>query len=300
MSTLQGKMVLPTEVTSTQMLGSIGLIIFSIVMGLVFGGILFASSLLIYLICFSPIIAGLVAGFAMQKAVEFTKVHSFRLASIASVLMVVALYGAYRYGEYLDFKRVSRADIEESFPAADPALFNELIDAYLKDEVGSTGFIGFIKLQAEEGLTIRSTRYSTSTSSGSNIGTTPTMIYWLFELLIIFVCIVGFSGIAATQPFCTDTNQWLAFEYAGTVPPQNLEAFVQALQREEWQQAKGLLVSDKSSVPRLEIQIGRCHAGAGEALIHMVTVKRDNRNNISREVAKKTRVAPQAYDAFVT
>src|SRR5690606_16407470 len=137
------------------------------------------------------------------------------IVAVMGLALALLSYGTYRYLEYNAFRTEVRQFIYEEEPNADPVLVESYIDAVLIEETGQSGLMGFLVVQAEEGLSMNfRSRYSSSSSSGIPISLSPplTVVYWIVEILIISAIAMATAAGAVNHPFCEETNTWLKFE----------------------------------------------------------------------------------------
>ena len=262
--------VIVEEKSRIPLLGAIMLILATVVGGFAVGGLLYFSSLYLYLICFSVAIAGAIGGGLLWLVVRVTKVRDSFIVGAMALALGLLSYGTYRYLEYNAFRTEVRQVIYEEEPNADPVLVENYIDEVLVEETGQSGLLGFLAIQAEEGLSMNfRSRYSSSSSSGIPISLSPplTVVYWIVEILIISLVGMGTAAGAVNHPFCEETNNWLKFEkLSGRIPSESIEAFAEALSREDYGTAASLLENRRMmSQPFLTIEVGRCHDKSPEA-----------------------------------
>ncbi len=291
--------VIVEEKTKLPFLGAIGLILVTAIGGFLIGGGLYLSSLEFYAIIASVAIAGGLGGGLMWLVIKATKVRDTFIVGILAFVFSLLAYGTYRYLEYDGFRSDFRQAIYEEEPNADPVLVEEYIDEILVEETGQPGLLGFLIIQAQEGLSMTfSSRYS-SRDSGVPLTLSPalTVIYWFFEILIMTVAAAFIADNAAAHPFCDDTNHWLKFEkLKGRVPRESIEAFGNALSREDYAAAAGLLEKRRFiSQPFLVVEVGRCHEKSADALLKIT-----RQQGRSSKVIVNDPIPADAYKALVS
>jgi hypothetical protein len=194
--------------------GLIGLILATIIGSLVIGGLVFAVSHLIYLIVLFPIIMGALGGGLLALVVKSGKVRSPIIAGLFGLILGVGIIGVYRFAEYyIDFRNEVTAVVrEEGGDDISQEEIDQFIDETLEAEVGSPGFIGYIRYSATLGTTI------TRTSSEVTLDENATWVYWGVELLIVALFCAGLAFNAARQPFNEDVGEWYPDPfYVGTI-----------------------------------------------------------------------------------
>lgn len=229
------------------------LLVGSIAIGVGVGAVLFLSSLVVYLILFSPLAAAVVASLLYSGLVHNARARAVPVVIGFAIVTGVTAYAAFRGGEYLHFLYESRNDILDESSRAD---WMQVVDDYLFEETGSTGWVGFIKLQSDYGMDVSSTR--SYDNSSSHWGPTITTLYWLVELgmMIGFTVALGFGQ--AVAPFCEANRDWLQMRVAGYVDRSKADQFLGLVKKGDMAQASTLM---QAKVPRgnhVEVKKGRC------------------------------------------
>jgi hypothetical protein len=152
-----------------------------------------------------PFIAGAIVGYGVISGVRVGKVRNPALASLIAVLGTVLAFGLSHYLAYeVSFKNTAREAFASQGPKPTSTELQILTDAYLNKEVGSEGFIGYLKLEAKQGFTVA--------PLGSSIGTSYKGVWaWfqlLFELVLIGFFVMRFSATEARDYFDEKTQTW--------------------------------------------------------------------------------------------
>jgi hypothetical protein len=174
--------------------------------GAIVGGLLWVSWRFYYIPFLSPFIAAAGAAAIMRRAIDFTRINNLVLVTICAGIMGFALYGTFWVGKYFygmsQYREVLRAEIEAENLGLeiDDEIANQLIHRFFEEETGQDGFIGFVMLEAKDGMTIVPTRSSYGTRQEANIGTPLTVLYWILEIIII-VRGIALMGRAATKAY---------------------------------------------------------------------------------------------------
>jgi hypothetical protein len=232
----------------------------------------------IYLIILFPIFLGLAAGFIVAVAAQAGKVRAPLIAGLFGVILVAILYGVYWYADYyLLFRGDLRDEIEQSFGEITDEEYQQFEDTALDVETGSKGFVGYIKLTAQEGITL--TRATSSSDSGLTLKDMIAYIYWAVEFLIM--AYLGFIGAyrSGQQPFSEETGQWFGKPtYVGTLNPVSIPALVEHLQQGQLEQAGALLSPIASQPPRYDIVVYDTGAPGADVMLALqaLTVNRSN------------------------
>ncbi len=164
------------------LVGLLMMITAAVVGGLGAGVITYFVSRELYLILLFPILLGLLCGWIAALAVQIGRVRAPLVAGLFGVLMALILYGTYRYADYYwGFRGDQKGQIEDIYgQKINDDQYQQFEDMALEEEVGATGFVGYTKLTAREGITI--TRASRSSGSGLTLKGVILYIYWVSEI----------------------------------------------------------------------------------------------------------------------
>lgn len=243
--------------------GWIWLLALSALGGAVVGGAIAFIARWIYLLLIFPALMGFTSGSATTVAIKKGKVRSPLVGLLFGVLAGLMTYGAYHGGEYLLIRQSFAKEIEaELGQDMDPTATNTLIEAFLQEQTGSSGFVGYLKFSAKQGLSIGR---AGSSSDGIPLNETFTWIYWLIELAIIEAISVIMAKSAAQDPFCETCEQWYGQgQRIGTVANEQSEVFLKALEADQVVQAAAHIQPRAATIPHLEVdqrQCPGCHQG---------------------------------------
>lgn len=179
------------------------LILSSILGGLAIGGITFVVSRLIYLVILFPALMGGAGAKVSEIAIKRGKVRNPFIASIFAALTGIVLYGTFHGAEYFWFKQEASQAISQELGDVEDGEIQQIIEEYLQEETGATGFWGYMKLSAKGGVSIGRAGRDRFTLTG-----TMTWIYWLIEFGIIEGVIIATAVSHAKQPFCESSDRW--------------------------------------------------------------------------------------------
>jgi hypothetical protein len=245
----------PSNITPPE--GIKNLTIVAIATGIVTGGIIGFISQFLYLIILFPILMGGVAGTAISLTVKSSKVRNPVLAAGFGSLTGLILYTSMNYLQYMTFKQEVRKEIITETGKSDDEAIAQLTDAVLKEATGDSGFVGYVKYSAKQGLKI--TRAGSS-GSGITLDENGTWIYSLIELALI-------SGIAsyqafasANEPFCEEGKDWYGDKvWSGCVELGRKDEFLGLLKSETYHQAARLILPQEDlELPRLDLYVQSC------------------------------------------
>jgi len=231
--------------------GFIGLILVSLLGGAAIGGLAFAVSHLIYLIVLFPIVMGAIGGGLLVLVVKGGKVRSPILVFLFSILIGVVMIGTMHFlGYYIDFRNEFHNAVVENgggISAEEEAAF---LDEILEEETGDKGFIGYMKLSAQEGFTI--TRGSSETMIQGN----GAWVYWGAELIGVIIIAAVIAVGAARQPFNEEVGEWYPIGLiAGNVAWDSRKAFRKLLKNADYNEAAKLVNPGAGTMPYLALVV---------------------------------------------
>ncbi|MEP7291925.1 MAG: hypothetical protein ABI835_09080 [Chloroflexota bacterium] len=239
----------------------------------------------IYLIIAFPIIAGAIVGGALLLVVKAGKVRSPVIAGLIGLLAGALMYGVYHFaGYYITFRSEARtAYIENSGRTPTDAQLDDDLNDILQDEVGATGFLGYLQLSAREGFSITRGVGSSSSSSGVDLSGTGVWIFWGVELLIAAGLGAAIPARAAGEPFDEEANTWYGKPtLIGTGNAKARKAVGQALENGDFQGAGVLLTAQNIKYPRTEVTVRRSPIASGlpqDAYLTVSYAQRKGRNS---------------------
>ena len=186
------------------------LLILGIISAGALGGILWAvdNYLNFYLVVAFPLLAGALAGGLLVLGVRSGKVRSPFLAALIGLLTGVLIFGVYHFATYYVTFRGAVRDVyvEDVGKAPSDAELDQYINKGLQRNTGDTGFIGYLKFAAQEGMTITNSTYSSSSSSDIDLKDQWVWVYWGVELLLAGGVAAILASGEAKQPFDEDTE----------------------------------------------------------------------------------------------
>lgn len=177
------------------------------------GGILISLvatliSFYVYVIFFFPLGMGYAAAKIIQKTIITNKIRIPFWSIVLGVLAGFVIFGTFHYGDYLLFRFYTTYTLNQEslaeFGRSDSSVSNRMIDYFLEDETGHPAFVGYILWRAKVGISAS----HFFGGSYSNIGTSFTWVYWLFELVFIGLPGISMGYEAASKPFCDVHNRW--------------------------------------------------------------------------------------------
>jgi NAD/NADP transhydrogenase beta subunit len=268
------------------LIGLVLLILTTIIGGGMLGELVYLIGEHLYLVIIFPLAMGLLGGVLINIAAHVGKVRNPALTMVFGVLIGLAIYGTYRYAEYYQGFRSDVRDEVKSYLGNqyDENDLQDYIDLVLEDETGSTGFVGYVKLSADEGISITSSRAST-TNSGAMFRGTGSYVYWGIELLVILFVARYVASITAKQPFCETTNEWYkSEEYVGTIPPNDVPVVVSLLEAGRGDAAGSMLVAlNDAPMPRYDLVTQRSSRPDVDVILRVQKLTQGNKGTITRD-----------------
>ncbi len=264
-------------------LSGVFIALFAAIIGaIVMGGVLYAVDhyLRFYLIVIFPLVAGAVSGFALSKAINAGKLRNGAVAGLLALVAAIVLVGTYHFAKYqLELKDDARQFlISKNLPVIDKAV-DETTDEYLKSETGATGFVGFLQLEAQQGISI--TR--SSSSNGLELRGVWYWIYSAVEFGVVLFVIAALAWAAAAEPFNEAQQQWYgSAQVILTAPGANAKPLETALKSGAFEEAGTLLQREPSPLPRVEFAVRQTAIKDPENVIITTNLVTQNGKNESR------------------
>ena len=147
------------------------------------------------------------------------------------------VYGGMHGADYLQFRDRVATELAGDSGSSNDGDTGRTVDQYLENTVGDTGFVGYLKHAAEEGVVI-----GKFGNEGINLGGTGSWVFWIVELFVIELVAGAFAYGASTKAFCEECDQWYGNDIkVGSVPPEQADAFLAALKNGSPHQAGALV-----------------------------------------------------------
>ena len=282
------------KVTST---GLKWLLLSSVIGGLAIGGLTHLISLLVYLIVLFPLAMGFAGGTVMIAAIRQGKVRNPAIATLFGVITGLVLYGSLHGAGYWQFKQSASEQITKELEGVSDNQSNNIIDTFLQEKTGSKGFLGYLKHNAQQGVSIGPLDATETT----NLGETGTWIYWLIELAIIDITIAAIAYSTAKDPFCENGDQWYKHqEHIGIVNPQCSENFLNLLQNDRFGEAGKLLDPLQGIHPaNLEVYLQRCPCCKfSDPILTVSSISKDSNGNLKLKQVAQGVLSLSQYNKF--
>jgi hypothetical protein len=268
--------------------GVLLLLIAAVVSGLLFGGILWAIEHFanLYLVVLFPLVAGALAGGLLSFIVRSSKVRNPLIAMLAGLIAGIIIAGTYHFaGYYITFRGEIRTAFEESGEKnVTDAQIDEFTDEILLDEVGDTGFLGYMKLNAREGITVSRVTGSSSSGSGITFQDTGAWIFWGVELLAIVLIAALLARRAAAEPFDERGGAWYGGpRLIGVTDSKSRKDLQNALKNGDYEAAGRLLTTQQLKYPRIEVFTRRSEDSMADVFVLVHNVQRQGRSTLSQQ-----------------
>jgi hypothetical protein len=215
-----------------------------------------------------PIFAGAIAGGVLARGARAGKVRSPFIAGLIGILAAVLMYGIYHGASYyITFRtEMHEAYLENAGKGASDDDFERALNKLMFSEVGDTGFVGYLRLVAQEGFSITRTAAS---SSSSDLELKDELVwgYWIVEIVLAAALAAWIAGREAGQPFDEEANAWYGKPtLLAITTAKSRKALVNALKDGDFLQAGSLLTTQELKFPRMEITLRRSPASSSSLM----------------------------------
>jgi hypothetical protein len=266
--------------------GVILLLLIAVASGLIVGGILWAvdNYLSLYLVVLFPLLAAAIVGGILTLLVRGVKIRSPLLAGLIGLIGGLLIYATYHYATYyVSFRNAVRDSLVESgAKSVSDAELDELINEQLQVDFGDTGFVGYLKLAAQDGITITRTT-SISSESGIELKDNVLLGYWGLEWLLVALGVAVATGRAANDPFDEKAGTWYGPPMlVAMTDKKSRKEFLKALKAGDYAKAGSFLTTQPLNYPRTEVVTRRAQDPAADVYIQVRTAPRQGRFTIDR------------------
>lgn len=213
-----------------------------------------------YLAFIFPLIMGFGGKTMVDDVVNRRWIRTNRQKVLGAVLMVLAMFATLHYGRYLAVQVRMYYEVSESLTDTSDqenfALAKIFVDSALEEETGHTGFIGYMLLQAQTGISI-GRFYSESRLTLSSM---LAWLYWILEIGIVLWIVLGLKTGLKRGPRCEACGSRFSPEkHLGGTSPAN-EARLLALLEGNDLAGLGEMLEQDTGLPSLEVYMQGCDA----------------------------------------
>jgi hypothetical protein len=244
------------------------------------------------------VVGGFVGVILLSIAIWQGRVRDVLLNSLFAVVMGIVIYGTFQADQYWDFRQSLANDIQSQLGDLDQGTVDTIIDEYLIDETGSTGFIGYVRHLLKYGVTVsRMGVFSRQTSTGE------TLLYVVIDILLVLGVLVLGTIMATRRAFCDHCKRyygrmsisWTAgMEILGRVARKSATDFLNLIEANQYGQAHKLIERKQFLTSCLEIQIERCKT-CDHTPITLTAMQTGGLLSNRRKVVYRQNISPQQY-----
>ena len=157
--------------------------------------------LIVYLILVFPAAVAWIAGIVLRFGIKRGKLRSPKVAVALGVMAAIVLWTVDHHQRYqTEFLGEIRQELASAGkPIKDT---NQTADLILREMTGSSGFLGFLKLETNLTVAVSRVNSPKPPASGSN------GLLMIVEFLIISVVTAGMGLAAASDPFDETVQEW--------------------------------------------------------------------------------------------
>ena len=215
-------------------------------------------SLHFFLIWLFPLVAGGIIGFVSSLGVTSGKIRNATIAMLIGAAAGLFAFGIHQWFGYQAFRSDARDTVQTALN--DPSNQNSsalgaqipdvAVDLYLTQATGSSGFFGYLNLEAQQGVEISSRRLH-----GVNTGSAGFWFTFWLEALMLVVISGFFARGSAESPFDEGSQKWYAAAVPITRSGTDTSSFVAMLHRKQWHEAGIELAKSPRGYPIHELRV---------------------------------------------
>jgi hypothetical protein len=282
----------------------------TVVGGIAIGAVFFGCSrLTFYVPLLMPTCMGVVCFFAMGFLIRKAKLPNPLLAALFGALIGIFAYGTHHYGDYLVYRyegmKVIGEELCTTYGNVDEGVVAQAFDAMLEEVTGNRGFLGYLRLMAQTGVSFFPL-YEIDMSPESRVsGLTLTSgwawSYWLVEAALAGGFAAWSVAKVAHEPFCEECGEWYRDPTKkGSVPKEYAQRFLDLLKANDLPQAARLVSRTRRTVPGdLEVQFQAClNCPAKDVVLLVNQVLPDRQRRIFPKHVFEGLMAPDEHTAF--
>ena len=271
--------------------GAVILLAVAVVGGAVIGALGSLLANLIYLILLFPLLMGLIGGALIAAAVRAGKIRNPVVALAGGLVIGVVIYGSMWTADYLQFRNSVKSEILARAAAANLLDVESLIDEALVSQTGRPGFIGFLLVRDQAGVSIGRVG---SGSNPFNLGPVFSWVYWGIELLIILGMAAVIGRKPALEPFCEACKRWYGKPaLLGTLGASRSQEALGLIEGNQFQKL-GEELQSNPAMPNVGIFLATCGDGCanGDAYLAARLQNRNSKGNLELKDLAKGLISP--------
>lgn len=233
--------------------------------GIVIGGIASVISNFIYLVLIFPVIMGMAAGYVIKSVVISEKIRTPFVVVLTGLFATLIVYGSMHFFDYLQFrinlaKELQAQYFDEYGESAPRENVQAFIDYVLAQKTGSSGFLGFILLEAQSGVSLSQVGPgSMPNDEGINLGSF-TWLYWLVEMGFIAWPSIDPAYHKSRELFCEHCNDWIPQgDHIGGIQPAALHQATALIKSRDFVGLAKMLQYD-TTLPSIEFYTRYCRS----------------------------------------
>lgn len=261
--------------------GALLLVLAILIGGAVIGALVSLISNFVYLIFVFPLVMGFIGGGVVAIAVRAGKIRNPGVALLGGVLIGLVIYGSMWTVDYLQFRNAVKSEILKRTPNAGTAEMETYIDKVLVTETGQPGFLGFVLITDQDGVSIG----KVGSSNPINLGPTFSWVYWVLELLLIIWLAAQGGRTPAREPFCEACGRWYRKpELLGTLGTSRTKEILGLIEGNQFQRL-GEELQSNPALPNVGVFLATCGEDCANGDSYLVT-SQQNRNSKGGVVSK--------------
>jgi hypothetical protein len=203
-----------------------------------------------------PALAGGLVGLAtLRLGSTIGRCRNPRLAVLVAVLAGSAAWGTGHVAGYLQFRSEAYSSLLGQHPQAQPAQIDRVIDLWLADQTGQSGFIGYMLLKAASTSIEIQHVVSGAALPPMSLSGAGLIGYWLVELAVTAGVAGYFNRNYSKAPYCDKCHAWRRYRTLVIGTSANLDDTVGQLRQHNISAALfSLRQRPEGNIVRLEVE----------------------------------------------
>ena len=262
-------------------------VLIAVPLGVLVGGIYYLVAQLVPLIMVDTFISALVALAVMAVLQRKAAIAKPILALMFALIFSVVIYVTYRYLNYQWFRTDAVRYLQTTYQLGSAATVQKL-EAWLLENTGHRGLVGYLVLQAQEGIgltpLIGYQGIVAPLGTGFRLTGVLVWLFWLLEFLVIVGLLSWLGPASAKYPFASAGVSRLGNQL-GTVPLAQSDEFVHRLQIEDFDAAWALInFGEEDSHPTVVVYAHQNHNKTeARSLLLIARTRFDEKGQVRRD-----------------